>query len=50
MNKEFAIWCIPVLEAVILLYTDCRDNRIAGLAIAILLTIIQLGIMLLFMR
>ena len=50
MNKEFAIWCIPVLEAVILLYTDCRDNRIAGLAITILLTIIQLGIMLLFMR
>ena len=36
MNKEFAIWCIPVLEAVILLYTDCTDNRIAGLAIAIL--------------
>ncbi len=50
MNKEFAIWCIPVLEAVILLYTDCTDNRIAGLAIAILLTIIQLGIMLLVMR
>ena len=50
MNKEFAIWCIPVLEAVILMYTDRTDNRIAGLAIAILLTIIQLGIMLLFMR
>ena len=50
MNKEFSIWCIPVLEAVILLYTDCTDNRIAGLAIAILLTIIQLGIMLLVMR
>lgn len=50
MNKEFAFWCIPVLEAVILLYTDCTDNRIAGLAIAILLTIIQLGIMLLVMR
>lgn len=50
MSKGFAIWCIPVLEAVILLYTDYRDNRIAGIAIAVLLTVVQLGIMLLVMR
>ena len=51
MNKEnsqfgvFLYW-----RGCCLLYTRCTDNRIAGLAIAILLTIIQLGIMLLVMR
>lgn len=50
MNKGLAIWCIPIVEFMLLLYTDIKDNRFAGIAIAILLTVIQLGIMLLFMR